>query len=66
MLRLWDLPTTEEGAIEFFQERGLLHKGRVCPNGHPMKLYLGRQDRWVCNVKEYAAKNMPSAMEVGS
>lgn len=21
MLRLWDLPTTEEGAIEFFQEK---------------------------------------------
>lgn len=62
MLRIWDLPTTEEGAIEFFQERGLLHKGRECPNGHKMKLYMcTRQNKWKCNTtgcgKEYSLRN---------
>lgn len=50
-MRIWDLPTTEEGAIEFFQERGLLHKGRVCQNGHQMKLYFGQDIRWNCNTR---------------
>ena len=27
-MKIWDLPTTEEGAIEFLQDRGLLPKNR--------------------------------------
>jgi hypothetical protein len=52
MLQIWDLPTTEHGAIEFLQDRGLLHSTRQCQNGHEMKLYFGERKFWECNTKD--------------
>ena len=50
-MKIWDLPATEEGAIEFLQDHGLLHKLRTCKNGHDMKLYHGERQQWKCNTK---------------
>ena len=44
------MPTTETGAVEFLQERGLLHKTRQCINGHQMTLYFGHRLQWACNT----------------
>lgn len=49
-MKIWDLPKTETEAIEFLQNRGLLHKSRQCQNGHQMKLYLGGRNQWACNT----------------
>ena len=47
-MKIWDLPTTEKDAIEFLQDRGLLHKTRGCRKGHPMKLYHTQRPVWEC------------------
>ena len=48
VMKIWDLPSTEKDAIEFLQERGLLHKTRKCRNGHEMKLYHKARPVWEC------------------
>ena len=53
-MKIWDLPTTEKDAIEFLQNRGLLHKTRKCHNDHEMKLYYAERPFWKrnkCNQK---------------
>ena len=47
-MKIWELPSTEKDAIEFLQERGLLHKTRKCRNGHEMKLYHKARPVWEC------------------
>ena len=47
-MKICDLPSTEKDAIEFLQERGLLHKTRKCRNGHEMKLYHKARPVWEC------------------
>lgn len=48
-MKLFDLPRTEDEAIQFLQERGILPSKRICKNGHEMKLNIGNQTRWRCN-----------------
>ena len=48
-MKIWDLPTTEKDAIEFLQNRGLLHKTRKCRNDYEMKLYYAERSFWKCN-----------------
>lgn len=52
MLKIWELPQKEEQAIALLQENGVLHEVRVCPNGHNMKLYVGKRAQWACKKKE--------------
>jgi len=51
-MKLFTLPQTEDEAIKFLQEKGILPKRRVCKNGHGMSLSLGAQVRWRCGKKE--------------
>lgn len=49
-MNLFELVTalqTEEDAVHFFQEKGLLHNPRKCVNGHDM-VFQGNRDRWSC------------------
>ena len=46
-MKIWDLPTVEQDAIEFLQNRDL-HKTRNCRNGHEMKLYHKTRPVWEC------------------
>ena len=48
-MKIWDFPNTEKDAIEFLQDRGLLHKIRYCRNNHEMKLYHAKRPIWKCN-----------------
>lgn len=50
-MNLWSLPTTEEEAVKFFQDRGLLPKERRCKNDHLMKLYFGKEIFWKCTLR---------------
>ncbi|XP_065584942.1 protein abrupt-like isoform X4 [Artemia franciscana] len=50
--QIWDLPRTEEEAIRFFQDKGLLPKTKQCVNGHNMTLYsIDKKPRWRCTSK---------------
>lgn len=52
--RMWNLRELikkvhdETSAISFFQEKGILHNERFCPQGHSMKLDLNKK-RWRCH-----------------
>ena len=48
-MKIWDLPTNEKDAIEFLQDRGLLHKTRSCRNGHQMKICHIKRPVWKCH-----------------
>ena len=39
-MNLFDFPTTEDDALEFLQERGVISKQRVCSSGHEMPRVL--------------------------
>ena len=41
--------STEEDAISFLQEKGLVHNPRQCEQGHDTELALGQQQRWCCS-----------------
>jgi transposase-like protein len=45
---IWQLPVDESGAIEFFQEKGLIRKELNCSKDHPMKLQLSTKSAWRC------------------
>jgi len=51
-MKLFDLPKTDEEAIKFLQEKGVLPSQRVCKNGHQMNLRIGQQVQWSCKKKE--------------
>ena len=42
---------TEDDAVFFLQEKGLLHNPRSCGNGHDMVLQLGNRLRWCCRKR---------------
>ncbi|XP_059168853.1 male abnormal protein mab-31-like [Physella acuta] len=49
---IWQLPVDEEAAIKFFQDKGIIHKERLCTNNHQMKLSLNttgtKAPSWRC------------------
>lgn len=55
-MNIFNLPRTEEKAVEFLQEKGLLPSERICPNGHEMKIYFGKETFWKCNIKDCMKK----------
>ena len=40
-MNIFNLSKTEEEAVLFLQNTGILPKERVCPNGHVANLYFG-------------------------
>nr|XP_027203037.1 uncharacterized protein LOC113796938 [Dermatophagoides pteronyssinus] len=48
-MKIWDLPRTEEEAVSFFQEKGILAKNSICDQNHQMKLSFCDGVRWRCN-----------------
>lgn len=42
----------EISAITFLQNRGILHRQKICSNGHDMKLSIGSQPRWRCRKRQ--------------
>lgn len=50
-MNIFSLPRTEEEAVAFLQEKGILPAERTCQNGHKIKLYFGTKIIWKCNVK---------------
>ena len=49
---LHDLTSTKNRAVEFLQQKGILHASRYCNNGHEMSLSLtDKEDRWRCRKK---------------
>ena len=55
-MNLWNLPQSDEEAINFLQQKGVLPKRRVCANGHEMKLSIGKQVRWRCTTRACTAE----------
>ena len=55
-MKLWDLPSTEEGAVAFLQAKDILPSTRICTNGHQMKLYFGKRITWCCNLRACRTK----------
>lgn len=55
-MNLWSLPATEEQAINFLMEHGVLPKERYCKEGHLMKLYIGQRVQWNCNQRSCRKK----------
>ena len=51
-MKTWDLPRTEEEAIRFFQDKGVLPKTKQCLNGHNMTLYsFEKNPFWKCTTR---------------
>ena len=48
MVTIFTLPDSENAAIEFLQQKGVLPKKRVCKAGHAMKLSVGKEVYWHC------------------
>ena len=50
LIELSNLIHNKESSVLFLQQRGLLHRNRVCLNNHQMVLTLSdKEDRWRCN-----------------
>lgn len=47
-MNIFTLPQNEEDAIQFLQGKKFLPKNKICPNGHKMKLSIGKQVKWRC------------------
>ncbi|VDL83097.1 unnamed protein product [Nippostrongylus brasiliensis] len=47
-MNLLRCPRSEEEAIAYLQVKGLIPLKHLCPRGHNMRLYLGKQNRWKC------------------
>ena len=50
-LRLSEECDTEENAVRFLQQRGIIHANRRCLNGHDMTLCFGTQVRTRCRIR---------------
>ncbi|XP_066908543.1 uncharacterized protein [Halyomorpha halys] len=46
MIKIWELPSTEEMAVKYFQNFGIISSTKVCDNGHDMSIYGMKQ--WRC------------------
>lgn len=51
-MNIFSLPQSEQEAIKFLQDKGILPKRRVCANGHQMNLSIGQRVQWSCMKKE--------------
>ena len=49
-MKIWDLPNTEQSAVNFFIQKEILPATRFCPNGHSMNLYFPntKAPLWSC------------------
>jgi transposase-like protein len=47
-MNIFNLPRTEEDAVEFLQTKGILPANRICKKKHEMKLSFGSVTRWRC------------------
>lgn len=47
-MNIFNLPKSEEEAVQFLQENGILMDIMLCENGHQMKLYFGQNIFWAC------------------
>ena len=54
-MHIFNLPDTEERAV-YYQVCGLLPMYSNCRNGHPLRLYLGKQIQWCCTIKSCKEK----------
>jgi len=53
-LSLSNLVNNKRNSLHFLQEKGIMHKKRVCTQNHPMTLSLSdKQDRWRCRQGIY-------------
>lgn len=52
LLRLSAQCDTEENAIRFLQQSGIIHANRQCGNKHDMILSFGVQNRWRCRLRD--------------
>ena len=51
-LTISEICNSKENTIRFLQDNRILHRERICPRGHAMKLCLGlKEDRWRCRKK---------------
>ncbi|KAG8272075.1 hypothetical protein J6590_098714 [Homalodisca vitripennis] len=48
---IWKLPSTEEEAVVFFQQRGLLPVTKLCEGRLAVKYFGEQYPFWKCNVK---------------
>lgn len=55
-MKIWDLARTEEDAVSFFQEKGILAKNATCDKNHEMKLSFCDGVRWRCNLSTCRTK----------
>jgi hypothetical protein len=53
MSTIFDLPQSEEAAVAFFQEKGILPQHRTYSSGHFMSIYFGYSIFWKCNKNSY-------------
>ena len=63
-MNIFTLPTTEEDAVAFLQDKGIVQASRECRNRHEMKLYFGEQCRWREVAQQKASRNGSSSFEV--
>jgi len=63
-MNLFDLPRTNENAIIFLQEKGILPKQRICNNEHDMKLSIVKEVQWQYSKME--CKPTKIRMRVGN
>lgn len=48
-MKIFTLPSTEEEAVTFLQDKGILPASRKCKKKHEMALSFGSETRWRCN-----------------
>lgn len=54
-IKLVESIKNEENAVQFLQEKGILHNLRICVNSHDMKIYLENRQRRVCSKTQCRA-----------
>lgn len=65
-MNLFSLPKTEAEAIELLQYKGVLPKRRFCSNGHDMKLFVGPEVVWKCQIRSCDSSKKSVRMRVGN
>lgn len=57
-MNVFTLPRTEEEAVTFLQEKGVLSARLLCQNSLEMKLYFGWRNSWACKKSTYRQKKV--------
>lgn len=65
MIKIWDLPTIEQKAVEYFQSYGILPVSKKCINGHNMVLYLKTEKQCIV-ILRFVQSEYPFRKEHGS